>query len=409
MIETKLQLIFSKIKRILFNKILKIKTKYVDYVLIHYISLFIRGKVDDKLIVLGSANGKAFIGNTKYIYEFLKDYDYKLIWFSKSRILSKELKERGIEFVEGTSLRSIKTLRRAKYIFLTHGLTDILPIRFSKKTIIIQTWHGVQNKRNRTETEYVPYPKLTKILRLKIRNNEVYNYFITPSGTKKDLEIICRYFQIPKEKVLTTGYPRNDIFFSYTDDFIKKIKTQLKIPNNVKRIFLYAPTFRDNKLKAEFPLSEKEISELNQILQNTNSLLILKAHINDKVVNFKDFSNFLIFKQEMDIQELLIITDVLITDYSSVYCDFLLLDRPILFFTYDFDDFLEKGRGFYYDFKKIAPGPLLYTGRELIEAIKNISEINQQFKKKREEAIKIYHKYRDGKSTERLLKYLKII
>ena len=68
-----------------------------------------------------------------------------------------------------------KILRKAKYIFVTHGLTDILPIRFSPQTIVVQTWHGVQNKRNRTEGEYIPYPKLTKLLRFKIRNNDVYN------------------------------------------------------------------------------------------------------------------------------------------------------------------------------------------------------------------------------------------
>ncbi len=409
MTKNKTELFFLKIKKLL-SKFLKINSQYIINVIIHYISIFFGRRVDNKLIVLGAANGKAFIGNTKYIYEYLKkNTDYKLIWFSKSNSLSKELKERRISFIEGTNLKSIKILRKAKYIFVTHGLTDILPIRFSPQTIVVQTWHGVQNKRNRTEGEYIPYPKLTKLLRFKIRNNDVYNYFITPSGTKKDLEIISRHFEIPKKKIITTGYPRNDIFFSFTEEFINNIKERLGIPKNIKRIFLYAPTFRDHKLKAEFPLSDNELTKLNDYLRNSNSLLIFKAHLAERTINFTNFSNFLIINQEMDIQELLIITDVLITDYSSVYCDFLLLDRPILLFTYDLDEFLEKGRGFYYDFIKTAPGPLLRTGKELIYAIKNISEIDKQFKKKREETTKIYHKYRDGKSTERLLKYLKII
>jgi len=137
--------------------------------------------------------------------------------------------------------------------------------------------------------------------------------------------------------------------------------------------------------------------------------LLLKAHLYEKKNKFKKISNIKSVKKDTDIQELLFISDILITDYSSVYCDYLLLDRPILFFTYDYEKFMKRGRGFYYDFKNIAPGPLIFTGKELIKAIKNISKIDEMYKTKRLKTRLIYHKFVDGNSTERLLKYLKII
>ena len=135
----------------------------------------------------------------------------------------------------------------------------------------------------------------------------------------------------------------------------------------------------------------------------------MKAHMFEQIIEFKNYSNIKKASKNTDIQELLCITDILITDYSSVYCDFLLLDKPILLFTYDFEEFMKKGRGFYYDFKQIAPGPLLFTGKELIKAIKNVNNIEKDFEERRLKTKRLYHKNIDGNSTERLLKFLKII
>ena len=99
----------------------------------------------------------------------------------------------------------------------------------------------------------------------------------------------------------------------------------------------------------------------------------------------------------------------MITDYSSVYVDYLLLNRPILFFTYDYEYYEKENRGLQYDLKKMAPGPLIYSGKELIESIKNISIIEKEYEHKRNLLNKEFNKYQDGKSTERLLKFLKII
>ena len=108
-----------------------------------------------------------------------------------------------------------------------------------------------------------------------------------------------------------------------------------------------------------------------------------------------------------DIQELLLISDILITDYSSMIFDYLLLDRPILLFAYDLNEYLNE-RGMYYNFEEIAPGPILLNGTELIDAIKNIENIDKKFIEKRKMIKNRINKYTDGKSIERVLKFLKI-
>jgi len=374
------------------------------------ISRLFSNKVDANLIILSAYGGKAFIDNTKYIFQYLvNNTEYKVIWITNSHNLLEELKAKGYQAVYKFELNTIKLLRKAKFIFTTHGVFDVLPIDFSPNTIFVCTWHGVQNKRNSSTHGPIKYGKLAKYLKLKIVNDNFIDYFVTPSGTKKDKKLIVNYFQISPKKILTTGYPRNDILFSKDLELKTQIRKKYKIAKNFKRVLLYAPTFRDNSFTAKLPFNQEELIELNDVLKSSNSILIMKAHMFEQIIEFKNYSNIKKAPKNTDIQELLCITDILITDYSSVYCDFLLLNKPILLFTYDFEEFMKKGRGFYYDFKQIAPGPLIFTGKELIEAIKNVHNIEKDFEEKRLKTRRLYHKNIDGNSTERLLKFLKII
>jgi CDP-glycerol glycerophosphotransferase len=138
-------------------------------------------------------------------------------------------------------------------------------------------------------------------------------------------------------------------------------------------------------------------------------MLLLKGHLKEKIIKFKDLENIKQVPRDTDTQELLYITDILITDYSTIYHDFLLLNRPILLYTYDYDEYVSK-RGIYYDnLKEIAPGPLIYNFNDLVEALKNIDKIKIEYEKKRIELRDYFNKYIDGNSSERLLKYLRLI
>ena len=403
--------ISSKIKLMRFAKLFGINEHFFLDLVIYNASKLFRGNINDKLIVLGGNYGKYFGGNTKYLYEYLKkNTDYKLIWMSKSYKLNKELEKQGINTIYAYSLKAIKTLRKARAVFVTHGYVDLLPIRYSPRTLFIQTWHGGDIKiigRSEYHKKFI-YSKWSKLFRLKLRNHQLYDFVVSLSKEEKHLKILAEAFRYPLGRIIPTGYPRNDILFSKAENLRENLMKKYNISDSINKIILYAPTFRPDR-DAKFPLSYEELFELNRYLIESNSLFLMKGHIKERTISFKDLGNIKTIGLEADTQELLIITDILITDYSSIYFDFLLLNRPILLFTYDYDKYITEW-GIYYDhLEEIAPGPLLYTGQELIEAIKNISKIDKEYEAKRIELRDFFNAYVDGNSSERLLRFLKLI
>jgi len=403
--------ILKRIKIIKLAKVLRLNPHFFfDLVIFHFSKLF-KANVNDNLIVLGAANGKAFIGNPKYLYLFLKkNTNYKLLWFSKSKEQIKKLKQEGINCVYTYSIDAIRTLRKARAVFVSHGWGDILPIKFPPRTVVIQTWHGGFIKikgKNPYVTSYIN-SKWTTLTRLKIRYYQFFDYVISNSSEKFQLNIASNVFKFPVERIITTGYPRNDILFSNDSNLIKKIKKNYNIPDEIKRIILYAPTYRE-VISTKKPFEKEDLIELNNLCKDTETIFLIKAHINEELINFTDFEYIQLASKNTDIQELLLISDILITDYSSVTCDFLLLKRPILLYTYDYDEYISY-RGIYYkNLEEIAPGPLLYTANELIDAIKNISDIFEKYKAKAINIRDFFNKFNDGNSSERLLRFLKLI
>ena len=401
----------SKIKVMKLAKIIGINEHFFLDLLIYNLSKVFRAKIDENLIILGGNYGKFYGGNTKYLYKYLKENtDYKLIWISKSRELNKQLERQGIKTVYAYTLKAIKLLRRAKAVFVTHGFVDVLPIDFSPKTLFIQTWHGGDIKIIGSSPyfdKYI-YSKWTRLLRVKLRNHQLYDFVVSTSDKERPLKILAEAFNYPVERIITTGYPRNDILFSQDKNLKNNLRLKYNIPGEIERIILYAPTFRPDFI-AKFPINQKDLSVLDQLLLNTKTLFLMKAHIKEKLIEFKDLKRIKTIGIDSDTQELLYITDILITDYSSVYCDFLLLNKPIILFTYDYDKYVEEWGLFYDTLEEIAPGPLVYTEKELIDAIKNIAKIEKDYESKRLELRDYFNKYADGESSERLLKFLKLI
>jgi CDP-glycerol glycerophosphotransferase (TagB/SpsB family) len=403
--------ILYKIKIIKLAKILRVNPHFFfDLIIFHFSKLF-RANVDDNLIVLGAVNGKAFIGNPKYLYYFLKENtDYKLLWFSKSKELIKELKKKGINCIYTYSLDGIRILRKARAVFVSHGWGDILPIKFPPRTVVVQTWHGGFIKikgKHPYVTKYIN-SKWATLTRLKIRYYQFFDYVISASSEKILINITSNVFKFPVERIIITGYPRNDILFLKDPKLIKKLKKNYNIPDNIKRIILYAPTFREI-IPTKEPFENGDLTKLNKLCKETDTIFLIKAHIKEKLINFKNLENIKLASKHADIQELLLISDILVSDYSSVLCDYLLLNRPILLYTYDYDQYISH-RGIYYKYlEEIAPGPLLYTASELIDAIRNIKEIYKKYELKSLNIRDFFNKYKDGESSERLLRFLKLI
>ncbi len=397
-----------------FTKISEIATKIFNFDIsnikiftlkvLKLISILIRRKIDENLLIFGGNLGKAFLGNTKYLFLYFNKYsNYKCLWISRSKEIVKHLQEQGFNSLYAFSLRTFFKLRSARCIFITHGEGDILPIEFSPQTQIILTWHGNPMKKIGFDAprflgnryNYIVLKKLVKDL----------TYLLSPSEEiKKNFKSA---FKIPQKKIKITGLPQNDFLFNKKKGEIKKLKQKFRVPEGIKNIIMYAPTFREDFL-GKIPFSKEELLELENFLEESNSILIYKAHIFIEAFDLKDFKRMIIPDKYSDTQELLLITDILISDYSSIMHDFSILQKPIIVFAYDLELY-QKQRGMYYkDYEKIAPGPIAKNGRELIYYLKNIAEWAHKYESKRNKIRDLFNKYIDDKSCERVAKLLNL-
>ena len=212
------------------------------------------------------------------------------------------------------------------------------------------------------------------------------------------------FIQIDKSKIKALGLPRADYYFENHDiDGLKNSFSKRYGIDSNKKIVLYAPTFRDEE-KYNNVFDYLDLEEFNEVLGD-DYVLALRLHPKIKDFYKGDISasgNYIDCSDYRDEQELLLISDVLITDYSSIMIEFALLNKPIVFFVYDFDSYVNDERGFYFDFKETVPGPVVYESENLINVIKN----NEFDEDKMSKFVKTQFDEIDGKSSERIVDFL---
>lgn len=360
---------------------------------------------DRKLIIFESFNGRQISDNPKAIYEYIKREkpEYKLIW-SVDKDFSKYINDAEVEYIVRFSLKWLLKFTRAKY-WVTNSR---FPLWFSKNkdTVYVQTWHGTPLKRLGGDIKNVKIPNWdTKQYRKEFFDEaKKWDYLISPNRYSTD--IFKKAFNY-KGNVIETGYPRNDVLFKKNKESeINSIKKRLGIPDK-KKIILYAPTWRDNDFheqgKYKFSLNlnlEKMKEELSE-----DYIVILRTHylISDNL-DVSKFNNFVFdFSKIGEISDLYLISDILITDYSSVFFDFALLKKPILFYTYDIDSYKDEIRGFYFDLEKEAPGPLMKTTEEIIMWLKKNEKRDSKDNKEAISFKKKFGSLEDGNATERVV------
>lgn len=373
-----------------FNSIIEAFIRLLDKInLLKPFSDIFNSPINKNIVCFGSMMGKEFIDNPKYLFLYLRSQsNYDCYWFTSSRDVYNKLKNQGYPVLYNYSFKAIKILKRAGYIITAWIVNlDFLKISFSKESIIIHTWHGHQFK------------KILADIGEPIENSDIYNYLISPN--KNINKFLTSAFQINPNKIIVTGLPRNDILFQSNEKFKEELKKKYNISNKFKRIILYAPTFRNQHLIAKFPLIKEDFKDLTKFLIDSNTLLICKIHFADKIKPFKSSENITIIDKFVDTQELIIISDLLITDYSTIYFDFILMQKPVILFPYDLEEYI-KYPGLYHKLEDIAVGPIVKNGKELISSLKTLSNWIPKAKMRINEVRNNYWDYHDGKSCERL-------
>lgn len=294
----------------------------------------------------------------------------------------------------------IRDIADAKYIFISDAVNILGRLKLRNGTKMIQTWHGCGafKKFGYSTCELIFGPGRKELNAYPTSNNYT---FVTVSSS----EVIWAYQEamgIPKEKILPLGISRTDVFFD--KDFLKEARRRVwkRVPETVgKKVILYAPTFRGRVANAMAP-DQFSISKFFEAFSKEYVLLI-KQHplVKKRPIIPKEYGDFAFDVSDcLDIESLLITADLCITDYSSLIFEYSLLERPMIFFAYDVENYCDW-RGFYYNYEELTPGPVYRTNEEMIEYIK---QIDNNFEK--EQVSKFKDKFMsacDGRATERIL------
>lgn len=373
---------------------LKTKRKFMIFL---YRKLFMKLPIKKDLVFFESFLGKNYSDNPKYIYEYMlkEKMNYKYVWSTRE--------EKNIpgnpKQVRRFSLKYFYYLARAKYWVSNSRLPKYLDKR--EGNIYLQTWHGTPLKTLVFDIKdiYSADPNYKNNFYIQSRR---WDYLNSPNQYSSD--IFRSAFKFEK-RMLEYGYPRNDILYNKnTVQDIEQIKAALNIPTD-KKIILYAPTWRDDEffsrgnykftLKLELDKMQAELSDEYIVLLRTHYHIANRLDVSDYKGFVYDFSLY------DDIAELYLVSDMLITDYSSVFFDYANLKRPILFYTYDLEKYRDKLRGFYFDIEKEVPGPLLMDTDEVINSIKNIGEVTEQYNDKYNIFYNKYCNWEDGTASKK--------
>lgn len=367
-----------------------------------YTKFFMKKPMVDNWVIFESFYGKGYSDSPKYIYEYLqKNYPgkYRAIWVindKNTKIPYEHVK------VKRFTLRYAYYLARCKYyVFNTRQ-----PAWVKKRegNIFLETWHGTPLKRLVFDQEDVSSASPRHKDQF-YKQSRAWDYLIAANQFSSDTFRRC--FMYEKE-MLETGYPRNDIMhYDNKDQIAAEIRKKLNIPADKKTI-LYAPTWRDDEfygsgqykftLKLDLYRMKEQLGDEYVVLLRTHYFIADSID----VTGIEDFA-YNVSKYN-DISELYLISDLLITDYSSVFFDYANLKRPMLFFTYDIDKYRDVLRGFYIDMEEELPGPLLYTSDEVIEAIKDIDQLNIKYSERYDEFYEKYCGWEDGHASEKVVK-----
>lgn len=369
--------------------------------------------------IIGKEEGK-FVDNTKYLFIYLNEIreskKFEFYYITGNKEIYYTLKEFKFPVLYYPSFMSVLTILRSNFIIID----ELSAFKISKyylgfKSKKIQLWHGSNLKKIEIEkfeediSDFNLFKKLAVIIFNKIVGSYP-KYEIVTSSSTFFTKIFKKSFK--SNHFIETGYPRNDIFFKGKDlSNYELIGTDKSVIHQIleekrkgKRIILYAPTFRDSEgdVIADNIL---DLHRLSNFAYNNNYFLVFKFHRSGLSYDLSEFKNIIEYDNTLDAQPILKIIDLLITDYSSIFFDFLLLNKPIIFFPYDYNKYTSKDRQLVCDYDYMTPGPKCYNQNDLEL---NILEIFQydKFVEERNKILRITFDYIDGNSSERIWNYL---
>ncbi|NBE51016.1 bifunctional glycosyltransferase/CDP-glycerol:glycerophosphate glycerophosphotransferase [Streptomyces boluensis] len=368
-----------------------------------YDEVFSRLPVKKGLVVFESQLGKQYSDSPKAIYEELRrqGLEFEPVW---SYAGSPEGFPTDATLVRRWSLPYLKALARAEFWVDNQSY----PLKLTKRpeTTYLQTWHGSALKR-------MGFDEPAWKLRSKARQDEQqrvldrFDRFLIRS--EHDVRTLAKAFRLKEKTLLRVGYPRNDALVHARERELAEgrrvrgpLAAELGIPED-RQVLLYAPTFRKHggrNGRFELPFDVERFAEHF----GDRYVLLVRSHYLTHVVLPPSVRGRVIdVSAHHDVNPLMELADGLVTDYSSVMFDYALLDRPMLFFAYDYEEYVHEGRGTYFDLLERAPGPVVRGEDELFAALESLPEQSVKYAPERERFVAEFGEYDKGTAARSIV------
>lgn len=333
--------------------------------------------------VFSSVDNCYYNYNSKYLFEYVKEHLPQItpLFVINEENLRRELSEQyGKEyFIETESKEGIRRVLEAGVWFTSAGL-PVYGTGLGKNRLIVNLWHGVPLKKIALMD-----PNLKKAARIYFKKifSENYTWILTTSRAL--VPVMAKSFQVSEDRLRVWGQPRNDCIFDPPDrkQILEDVYSDLP---EYKKVVLYAPTFRDYGNTRLFPFEDFDKKVFEDFLEQEKILLLLRLHIKEAAAadayvssRIRRFGS----EEAGDVTGMLGMFDLLITDYSSIYIDYLLTDKPLMFLPYDRERYLD-GRGMNFDYDEVTPGPKPETMKEFMMEIKEFMNGEDSWKKERD-------------------------
>lgn len=367
------------------------------------------------LWVFGSWGGYRFADNAAAFFAFCQDQigdTVELVWISRDQEIVSRLQQEGFKAYRIWSPSAIYYCAKAG-LYVFDSFSKDINYWLSRGARKVNVWSGVPLKTFERDIDN-PRSRYYRLFYGLLPERLLLGMLMPWHLDRPDLiiatspetqEITRRAFDLKEEQVIVTGFPRNDIFFrqppalnifsNHSSEFASAV-------HGNKKIFLYLPTYRDSGK----PFLNVDWAKLDNLMKHLSAVFFFKFHPDDRGRFEGGSSNIVELPQDTDIYEMLLHTDALISDYSSIIFDYMLLDRPIIYYMPDLDEFISSSRSLNFDPLEIAVGPACSTGEELMQALSEVARglpVPDDEQAHRAAVRKRLNTYVDGYSNRRVL------
>lgn len=361
---------------------------------------------NDNMILFTAWFGKKYIDSSRYMFEYcLNNTNFRVFWYATDKNLFAELKNKGIPVVYSRSLKGMYVHAKSKMLVSSVQLSDFNPFLL-KNCIFFDLGHGFPIKQGGFEQPETTerFKKYTLMLRKYVK------YYMSDSSEWLR-SITMRSFQLSNDQIVFCNKPRTDVLFDASLRAEKNVVVE-KLKAGRKAI-VYMPTQRSLG-KVKMPMNQLlDLPVIQSICEENNCIFLIKKHFyhRSEIENFDQYKNiFDITQENIDPEVLTYQADVMISDYSAAYIDFLLLNRPVVLYAYDLADYLQGERNLYLKFDDNHVGYKPQTKNELNDALKDVCS-NWIDEKHREGRLEIRRKYFDddvpvGNAREEIVKVM---